>query len=198
MINIKCNNMHKYGPFIKNNEGYQRTCLKCKKKTQYPNVEDITKEYNNQYITNSIIDIIIEKKIKIINTSDYFTKIITILLDNTSYIFLTENKQNKLITSIKEINNYYNNNNEERYTLIDEFKNYLIKYFNNYNKEIGNIYNDKDLEIIDNMFQKLKIKFSNEFLKITDTEENNTIELTENKIRKNDLTINLENLPNET
>ena len=103
MTNIKCNNIHKYGPFKKNSENFYRDCLICNKKTKYPICKEIEKEYNNQKITDYIINIIIKKDINKIQNNNYFLRLICCLFDNISYLYLSENNQSQLQESLKEL-----------------------------------------------------------------------------------------------
>ena len=68
----KCTDMHEYGPFIKSKKNYYRICNTCKKKQTYPITDEINNEYENQILTKYIIDIIIQEKINLIPTNEYF------------------------------------------------------------------------------------------------------------------------------
>lgn len=199
MINNKCNNIHKYGPFKKNNEIFFRICLKCNKKTTYPISNEIENEYNNQKITNYIIEIIATKKINKIQDSNYFFKLVASLLDNISYIYLTENNQKKLLDSLKELNKYFNKQNIKRHELINETTKYLKKYLINYNNEIINKYNEKVLELLDNEFIILQSKMNLELNYITSNEEKTTVTIN-NKYQEidNNININFNELENES
>ena len=179
MINTKCNNIHKYGPFKKKNNEFYRTCLKCNKKTKYPNYQDIEKEYNNQLITDYIINIISKKDINKLQNNIYFYKYIICLFDNNSYIFLSKTEQTKLIDSLKELNYYFNKNDKIKYDLTKDIINYLKKYFTNYNNEIENKYNEKTLDLLDKEYIILSTKLNIELESIIENEENTIVTINE-------------------
>ncbi|MEE3342539.1 MAG: hypothetical protein VZS44_00400 [Bacilli bacterium] len=198
MTNKKCN-IHKYGPFKKNEDNYYRICLKCNKKTLYPNDKEIENEYNNQRLTDFIIDIIITKKINIIQNSNYYFKLIATLIDNISYTYLIEKRQLELLESIKELNKYYNNQDNENYILINDIVKYIEKYLTNYNNEINNKYSNKELELLDNDFNSIKNKINIELNTILSEEENTTITIEDNiNETDNNININLNEAENES
>ncbi len=199
MINNKCHNMHKYGPFEKNNNNYYRKCLRCNKKNYYPLNDEIKNEYNNQRIINYIIEIIIKKDLNRIQNNNYYFRLIICLLNNISYIYLSEINQNKLLQSLKELNIYFNKNNKDRYKLIDKTINYHKKYFIIYNNEINSIYNEKELEKLDNNFININEKIDIELEKIIFNEENSIISI-KNSInqKNNNIEFNLNEIESET
>lgn len=195
MINIK----HKYGPFKKNKDYFYRVCLKCGKKTQYPLNEEIMNEFNNQRITDYVIDIIIGKNIDLILDEDYFLKLLSCLLDNISYIYLNNNKQDKLIKSLRELNSYYNNDDDERFTLIDDTVCYLNDYFENYNNEIKDIFDDDLLESLDDRYITLNNGYDIVINDIMLSEDSTTVEINSDINEEiNDMNITLSEAENES
>ena len=198
MKNNKCNNIHKYGPFIKENNYFYRVCLKCNKKTTYPFSNEIENEYNNQLITNNIIDIITNKKINIIQDNNYFFKLTASLIDNISYIYLDQNHQEELLNSLQEFNTYYNKKNTQRYNITKELVKYLKEYLTNYNNEINNNYDENILNTLDNDYINLYKKISIELSSIISNEENTTITIDNEYSETNDeITLNINEAENE-
>ncbi|MBR3161907.1 MAG: hypothetical protein IKF19_04175 [Bacilli bacterium] len=199
MTKTKCNNIHKYGPFKKNDNSFYRECLKCNKKATYPIYEEIEKEYNNQKITNYIIEIIIKKKVTNIQNSSYFFRLILSLLDNISYTYLSNSNQNKILKSIQELNIYFNKKDKNKLTLIKQSINYLEKYFNNYNKELENNYDENILDSLDKNYLILMTKLHIELENIIKNEENTLVTIDSNYNSKNTtISINLNEAENES
>ena len=198
MININCSNTHKYGPFKKSNKTFYRICLKCNKKTHYPICEEIETEYNNQKITNFIIEIISKKEINKIQNSNYFFRLITCLIDNISYIYLTKENQEKLIISLNELNNYFNKQEKNRFELIKEAIKYSNKYFINYNNEIDNNYNESKLSSLDKSYLILTSKINKELETIIENEESTTITIDNISQETENITINYNEIESET
>ena len=171
----KCTDMHEYGPFIKSKSNYYRICNICKKKQTYPITDEINNEYENQILTKYIIDIIIQEKINLIPTNEYFFKLISCLCDHTSYIYANSIKKKKLIIKLQTLNIYYNTGIKERYDIVDNYINYLIKI----NKNTKNT-TEKELNKQDEMYYQLQNNFNQELELIHNNEENNTIEIEDN------------------
>lgn len=177
----KCINMHQYGPFIKKENVFYRICNNCKHKQLYPQTDEITQEYQNQLLVKYIIDIIIQGKINLIQSSDYFFKLISCLKDHISYIYINSQKKEKLLIKLQKLNIYFNSQIEERYNIINEFKNYLELTFKKQTK-----ISEEELENQDKIFNIIEKKFNQELENILKNEENNMIEIesTEQNIKQ--------------
>lgn len=173
MMNVK----HKYGPFKKNEDKFYRVCLKCGKKTQYPFNDEINDEFNNQRITDYIIDTIIRKDFSLVQNGNYFFRLVSCLLDNISYIFIDTKVQDILIKSLRDLNDYFNFDDENRFNIINDIICYLEDFFVNYNNEINDLYDDNLCDELDSRYIVLNNSVEIELNGIILSEDNTVVEI---------------------
>ena len=195
----KCNDMHKYGPFKKNDDCFYRVCLKCNKKTNYPVCDEINEVYSKQVIVEYITNILIKKDLNIIQNDNYFFRLIVCLLDDVSYVYLSGDEQKKLLESIREFNSYYYINKDmDRYNMVNDAVSYLNDYFFNYNQEIRNIYDEELSDKLDNDYIFVNRKLDLELENIISSEENTVVTVDDEVNVTDGLEIELDELQNES
>ena len=195
----KCNDMHKYGPFKKNDDCFYRICLRCNKKTNYPICDEINDIYNRQIIVEYITNILIKKDLSIIQNDNYFFRLIACFLDDISYVYLSDSEQKKLLKSIREFNDYYYSNKDmNRYNIVSDAINYLNDYFYNYNQEIKNIYDEELSYKLDDDYIFINRKLDLELENIILSEENTVVTVVDEINMTDNVEIDFDELQNES
>lgn len=173
MAENKCGDFHKFGPFIKDEKnGFHRTCLCCLKKSNYPNSDEIMKEFAKQEDASALLNVLLYQDISIIFSSDDYITLIGCLFDNLSYLYLNQETQDNFVKRASILNDYFNKDNEIRYQMINEFVDYLKLFFRKENMEIrlglNSFPEDKAMEL-DLIYNAIKNKFDTEIEKIYDS-----------------------------
>ena len=205
MVKNECSGMHKFGPFsTDNNYTYYRVCLICGNRSEYPLDPKITKECEKQKITNLMIEIIKTKNKSMISDENYFLELVACLFDSISYIYLcseemnsillnvdpeychllkNKEEQDKIINSLHELNDDYNEYYETRYNLIKDAATYFKDYFDNYNNEIRGIYDEELCNELDERYSAIKYRFNLEIINML--AENNSIVYGAGNLKRN-------------
>lgn len=173
MAEYKCNDFHKFGPFIKNeNNGFHRKCLCCLEKRNYPNSEEIMEEIKKQEDASALLNVLLYQDISTSFPSDDYITLIGCLFDNLSYLYLNQETQDKFIKKTSIFNEYFHNDKETRYQIINEFIYYLKLYFKKENMEIRlglNSFPEDEAMELDLIYNAIKNKFDTEIEKIYDS-----------------------------
>lgn len=124
-----CNDSHKYGQYIEKENCFIRICMCCKKETIYPKDPSIKQEIQNNQTSKKIIDKLLTNPTEIITSSDTLIDTAAIITDILSYIELTSDEQQKLITILKTFNNLYNQEIKPRQEVIEETIKFISLHF---------------------------------------------------------------------
>ena len=147
----ECKNMHKFGPFIKDNDNeFHRVCLCCKKVSYYPASLEINTEYKRQVDEGKIFDFIINQNF-IDRDSDDFIRLIACLYGGLPYLYIDDSAKEKFIDKIESYNQYFNKDNIDRLNMVNEFLDYFDLFIKKEKLEtkygIGNFSDDDYLKL---------------------------------------------------
>ena len=138
MERIKCNNNHKYGKFIEEENSFTRICQCCGHKSSLPKDQTIKEEYQKQQEQDSkiLIKKIIEKDINIIDSSESLLTATRTLIDNLSYINISSEERKTLMEALNNLNTAYNKEAPEKQQIIKESTSFIDLYFKREELEI--------------------------------------------------------------
>lgn len=135
MKKTMCNDNHKYGNYIERESSFVRICKCCGYESTLPKDIDIRKEYNNQQERKNLTKII-EPDPTVIDSSDSLLRATSILIDSLSYIDISQEEINILITKLNKFNDFYNKEDIERYQIIKNSINFINLFFKHEKLEI--------------------------------------------------------------
>lgn len=133
-----CNDNHKYGNFIDEKNMFTRICQCCGHKSSIPKDSTTEEEYKKQqeqYLIQ-LIRQLIERNINIIDSSESLITATRTLIDNLSYINISNEEIKTLIESLNNLNSVYNNEQSEKLLIIKKSIDFIDLFFKREKLEI--------------------------------------------------------------